>query len=365
MSYIEEFSNEEDFLSSRTNERTRKTVEYTLSVFNRFCMSKYNRDSRTVLEDLKDEPIEKIYNLVNQYVIWLSQDHPEVIIEIGRHKYQRQMTALHPNTVRNYVGHLKEYLEEVGGFELSDRRWKKRIRLPKPVDEDPEPVTRQEMRILLDSVSPGKKFLYMVLKDSGMRIGEALRIRKENVDATKIPIEIRIPANRTKGRKARTAYITRETIPLLKARLAEMRDDEFIFPSHENPAQASITEAKAFEYYRNKLAKKFPRFAERYESNRRHKITIHSLRAFTATQCAEIIDEDFGHTIIGHSKYLGMYIRNKDKIPGNYLRCEHNLMVYETVTVVDSDQKIESMQQEIQKLQKMVFLMQKTASYSS
>lgn len=352
MSYIEENSNDEDFYNSRTNKRSRKTIEYTLSVFDRFCHSKYQRDSKTIIKDLKDEPNEKIYTLTNQYVIWLGQDHPKILIEIGRYHYERPMKALHPATIRNYVGHLKDYLEEVGGFEISDRRWKKRVKLPKQIEDEPEQIRPEEVRILLDHVSPKKKFLYMVLKDSGMRIGETLRIRKKDVDITKNPIEIKIPAWATKTNKGRTAYITKETVPMMKRRLNEIDENDFVFPSNEDPAQASITEAKAFEYYRNKLASKFSRFGERYESNNRHKITVHSLRSFTATQCAEIIDEDFGHTIIGHSKYLSQYIRNKDKIPSMYLKCEHNLMVYERIEVVDSDERVKKLEMENQSIRK-------------
>ena len=146
MSYIEENSNVEDYFNSRANKRSRNTVKYTLSVFNRFCLAKYQRDSKTVVKDLRNEPSEKIYTMANQYVIWLGQDHPEILIKIGRHKYERPMKALHPATIRNYVGHLKDYLEEVGGFEISDRRWKRRIKLPKMISEDPEPFRPEPFR---------------------------------------------------------------------------------------------------------------------------------------------------------------------------------------------------------------------------
>ena len=128
MSYIEENSNVEDYFSSRANKRSRNTVRYTLSVFNRFCVVKYQRDAQTVVKDLKNENNEKIYTMANQYAIWLGQDHPEILIKIGRHKFERPMKALHPSTIRNYVGHLKDYLDEVGGFEIvkdSETRKKK------------------------------------------------------------------------------------------------------------------------------------------------------------------------------------------------------------------------------------------------
>ena len=68
----------------------------------------------------------------------------------------------------------------------------------------------------------------------------------------------------------------------------------------------------------------------------RHKKTIHSIRSFTATQCAEAIDEAWGHALIGHKKYLGQYIRNQDKISEMYLKSEPYLMVYEKDIVVEN-----------------------------
>ncbi|MDH3490282.1 MAG: hypothetical protein OEL56_07515 [Nitrosopumilus sp.] len=116
MSYIEENSNVEDYFSSRANKRSRNTVRCTLSVFNRYCLTKYQRDAQTVVKDLKNENNEKIYTMANPYVIWLGQEHPEILIKIGRHEYERPMKALHPSTIRNYVGHPKDYLEELVGL---------------------------------------------------------------------------------------------------------------------------------------------------------------------------------------------------------------------------------------------------------
>lgn len=100
---------------------------------------------------------------------------------------------------------------------------------------------------------------------------------------------------------------------------------------------------------------------EIYQSNRRHKKTIHSIRSFTATQCAEAIDESWGHGYVGHKKYLGQYIRNQDEQAEKFLRSENHLMIYEHIEIVDSDETVKTMQKDVEKLQKMVYYLQKYA----
>jgi len=70
--------------------------------------------------------------------------------------------------------------------------------------------------------------------------------------------------------------------------------------------------------------------------------------SFTATQCAEAVDESFGHGIIGHKKYLSQYIRNQDRLAEKYLRAESSLMIYETIEVVDQDERVKKLEKQQQ-----------------
>jgi len=351
MSYIENTSSREEFLQSRTSARTRSNVETSLVQFDRFCMSKFNRDLDMVLEDLKKEcDVEKVYSLFNGFVIWASQDHPEIVVYRGRYKtIPYAFKVLNPVTIRRYLNNIRAYFEEVGGFELSDRRMSKRVKIPKAPKADLEPIERDELRMLCDVASAKNKTLYMTLKDSGMRIGEACAIRKRDVDTTKNPIEIHIPAIITKTKRARTTFVTRETKPLLLRRLAEIKDNDLVFGSNEDNIRAVNTANTAFEYYRKLIAPIMPRFGEKYEHNGIHKITLHALRAYTSTQCAEAVDEAFGHMIIGHSRYLEQYIRNQNKVVEKYKRAESHLMIYESIEVVDQDERVKKLEEEQQK----------------
>lgn len=190
-------------------------------------------------------------------------------------------------------------------------------------------------------------------------------IKEKDFDITKTPIEIHIPAFATKTRKSRTTFVTRETRHILLRRLNEINQDELVFGTNDDVRTSVNTQISEFDYMRNKISGMCPRFLEKYDSNGRYKISLHSLRSFTATQCAEAVDESFAHGIIGHKKYLGQYIRNQDKLAEKYLRAESYLMIYETVEIVDSDETIKTMQKDVEKLQKMIEIIQKTREIAS
>ena len=189
----------------------------------------------------------------------------------------------------------------------------------------------------------------MLMKDSGMRIGEVLQLKKKDFDMTKTPIEIHIPSFATKTKKSRITFVTRETRPILQRRLNQLNPDELVFGTNDNIRTSVNTEISKFDYIRNKIGNTCPRFLEKYDSNDRYKISLHSLRSFTATQCAEAVDESFAHGIIGHKKYLGQYIRNQDKLAEKYLKSESYLMVYEKEVVVEHDEEINNIQAQLNK----------------
>ena len=353
MSYIHETNTREEYLNSKSAINTRKMAESSLAQFGRFTKLEYHKTPEEIISDLKgdDKALEKIYTVLNKWITWLGQDHPEIITYIGKYKnIKKVFKAIHPNTQKQYLNHIKGFLEDVGGFDINNRRLKKRVRLPTAEEENPEQITKEEVRILLDNcTSSKKKTMFMLMKDSGMRIGEVLQLKKKDFDMTKTPIEIHIPAFATKTKKSRITFVTRETRPILQRRLNQLNPDELVFGTNDDVRTSVNTEISKFDYIRNKIGNTCPRFLEKYDSNDRYKISLHSLRSFTATQCAEAVDESFAHGIIGHKKYLGQYIRNQDKLAEKYLKSESYLMVYEKEVVVEHDEEINNIQAQLNK----------------
>jgi len=366
MSYLQSKITIKEFLNNITKKSKQKHLKTILNTFDIFCNQKYDKSSQQVLDDLfeeisKSHSNDKIYVLFSHFKEWLLVDHPEIVYYLGRDKKQRRtIKARHANTVRLYLITIRSIFEEIGNLEINSRLFNKRVKIPKAEEEDPEPFTSEQMRLFLDRCSNQSKLKYMVLKDTGCRIGELVQLRKSDFDLEKYPVEIKIQARYTKTKKARVAYITRETSPMVKRLLSKMNNDDLVFGTNEDVDVAKSAEKTLFAYYRNQLAVDYPEFGEIYQSNNRHKKTIHSIRSFTATQCANAIDETWGHGYVGHKKYLGQYIRNQEKHAEMFLRSENHLMVYEHIEVVDSDERVNEMQKDVEKLQKMILLLQST-----
>jgi len=122
MSYIPEVKTREEFVSSFKSERRRGVAKSSLKAFDLFCNEKYQKEGFTVLKDLVNEvknrdKTEKIYVLLAQFADWLNMDHPNIIQRIGMNgSYKRIMSKVHPRTLRNYLGMVRNYFEDVGGI---------------------------------------------------------------------------------------------------------------------------------------------------------------------------------------------------------------------------------------------------------
>jgi len=360
MSYIEDRRTIKEYLQSIKDKEKKIHVGSILNQFNLFCKQNFNKNPQEVIDDIKEEIVkmgsnDKIYVLFNKYKEWLSEDHPEIVYYTGYNlKHKNTIKKRHPNSIRHYISQMRNIFEEIGNIEINNRIFNKRVRIEKAEEEDPEPFTKEQMRILLDRCSNHNKLKYMVMKDSGVRVGELVQIRKRDINTSKTPIEIKIQASYSKTRKARITFVTRETAPMLIRLLKNKQEGELVFGTNEDPYIAKGTEKVEFTYYRDQLTKAYPEFGERYQSNGRHKKTIHSIRSYTATQCAEAIDDTWGHTLIGHKKYLGQYIRNQDKISKMYLRSESYLMIYETIVTIENDEEVTFMRTQLNEQGKII-----------
>ena len=357
MSYIEDKITIKEYLDNIQDKGKKNHIKSILNQFDIFCKQKYNKSNQQIMDDLCKEvqktlKKDKIYIVFNQFKDWMLIDHPELEYFLGRKKNQkRTIKKRHANTVKTYIKTIRAIFEEIGNIEINSRILAKRVKIPKAEEEEPEPFTKEQMRILLDRCSNQAKLKYMVLKDTGCRIGELVQIRKRDVDLSQKRIVIKIQAKYTKTRKARTVFITRETEPMFRILLKHKKDEELMFGTSEDKYSAKGSEKAHFTYYRNELARDYPEFGERYQSNNRHKKTVHSIRSFTATQCTRAIDESWGHGYTGHKKYLDQYIRDKDDYLEKFIRSENYLMIYETMEVVDSDERVAKLEARLNELE--------------
>lgn len=345
MSYIPDNTSRKEFLAER-NTRSRQLAQVTLNQFDVFCMKQYGKDGDEVILDIKKSGVfDKSYTVMNQFGMWLSVDHLDLNIKMG--VSSRPMVKRMPRTIYSYMVVMKSYFEEFGGIEINDRRFKKRVKIPRKITVDLEPFTHEEIRLICDIASSERKILYLTLKDTGMRVGEATQLVKSDIDVTKNPIEIHLRPETTKTNQARIVYVSSETSHMLKNRLNQISNNDSVFATNPDPIKAVRNETLMFRYYRKKAG-----LDEKYSHNGRHKKNIHSFRAFACTQVAEIHGEEFAHGYIGHAKYLPMYIRRgKENLAKMFKACEAKLMLYETIEVIDSDQRVKDLERKTEKNQ--------------
>jgi len=117
MSYIPEVKTREEFVFGFKSEGRRGVAKSSLKAFDLFCNEKYQKEGFTVLKDLVNkvknrDKTEKIYVLLAQFADWLNMDHPDIIQRIGMNgSYKRIMSKVHPRTLRNYLGMVRNYFE--------------------------------------------------------------------------------------------------------------------------------------------------------------------------------------------------------------------------------------------------------------
>ena len=364
MTYIDDKRTIDEFLNNCQSKSTRSTYEMALKQFDHFCNDKYETTGKTILNELStpDENGKtdtKIIVAFNAFVQWCLVDHPEITYYRGKNNcIKNTIHAKHSNTIKLYVSSLRVILDDVYETTITSSKIRRNVKIPKAGRDKPVAFTPKEMRLFLDALSSEKKLQFMVLKDTGMRITEFCKLRKNEVDITGERIEITVLANDAKTSQERICYITKETEPSFLRLYKSKKDDELMFGTNEDPEYSKGAYEGAFADIRKKLANTHPEFGEKYPSNGRHKKTIHSIRKFASTQCAIAIDKSWGHAYIGHDEYLAQYIVDpEDQFLKNFIRSENHLMVYERIEVVNSDErvgKLEQQQQETSKHMKML-----------
>ena len=345
MDYLDGKITKEEFIRTRGVENTQRNCRNALRMLDLYCEHTYQKTGEQVVADIaneisKDGKYDRLFRFTNNFVQWLNEDHPDV--KLKHHFYQDTLRKHAPRTIENIISYTKSFYEEVGQIEFSERKFKRMVKLPKQVKYEPYPLSREEIKLILDRVMPKRKALYMILKDTGLRIREAMLIKKKDLDFNSEPVSLYIPPSNDKTNSTnQTRYLTRETAGVVKAYAEKKSDDEYLFfsKSVDNIINICQNEGILFKRTRNQLG-----LTARYEHNNRHKITLHSFRAFCATTLADKFGEEFAHGYIGHSKYLGQYIRNKKKVPGKFLQVENELMIYHHVEVIDETERVRELE---------------------
>ena len=146
------------------------------------------------------------YDLLSGFVVYLQQDE----------------SIRNPNTIRHFIMTARNFLE-YHDIEISPRKFKLRIRLPKAVVRRKEAIGKEEIREILLKCSVIKLKTYvMLLAATGMRATEALALRHKDFDFDTDDNKngqafVRIRGEFTKTRTDRYVFLTKELVSQCKA----------------------------------------------------------------------------------------------------------------------------------------------------
>lgn len=247
-----------------------------------------------------------------------------------------------PKSVNICLTSVKMFLME-NGVELPAlfwRRLKGRRKGSRALMLDKVPSNAELRRILSHMDTKGKS-LFLVLASSGMRIGEALKLKVEDVDLSSEPPRINIRGEYTKTGNPRIAFISIEAKESLEewlkirnealnsaigrsVRYGKRAEDSRIWPFEPNTA---------YFIWRNSIKK--ARFDKRFQYNNnleRYKVHPHVLRKFFRTRMATVIPVDVTEALMGHEGYLTEVYRRYtfEDLAKFYKQGEHTLLIFTT-----------------------------------
>ncbi len=280
----------ENFLKIYTSQNTVRAYKWCLT---KFFKAVYGED-----EGKLEQHAERYFNENRNY----EKDIENFLVAINDKP---------PKTVRLALTAVKSFLIE-NNVELSTKFWRrliKRVRGSRALTLDKVPSNVELRRIIMHMPVHGKA-LFLTLASSGMRIGECLQLKVEDVELDKQPVKVNIRGEYTKTGNSRIAFISREAAEAvqewLKVRAqyieaaagksqkyGKTTEDQRLFPFEANTAYA---------VWKNAVRK--AGFLKKDMQTNRHTMHPHVLRKFFRTKMGSVIPVDVVEALMGHEGYL-------------------------------------------------------------
>ena len=277
-----------------------------------------------------------------------------------------------PNTIRYFVSTVRNFLE-FNDIEISPRKFKLKVRLPKAVIRHKEAIGKEEIcEILLKCSNIKLKTYLMLLASTGMRATEALALRHKDFDFDEDNKNnhrqafVRIRGEFTKTRTDRYVFLTREVVEQCKAwtdykyrrrRITKVVDnttdnndsgkaisywvepepspDDLFFAMPRKRKRSSFR--GLYVHVNEDFAHTLDRigFGNREDGNRgRREITFHSFRRFVKTTISDLGYQDFSEWFIGHAG--STYWRKKETEKAELFRKIEPYLTFLDITGLES-----------------------------
>jgi len=303
------------YLAAMENLRsnTYRTAKTSLSLFPKFVRSVYRSDVDQLMKNIKSE----------------KQDRYDVLAAYASYAKKQKKSD---DRTRDLVGSARS-LFEYHSIEISQRQFKLRVRMPKPIRRVKRPVTKNQIAdILLAASNIELKTCLMMLAATGMRPIEAFSIRHRDVDLESNPPRVYIRGEFTKTGVERYVFLTSELVKQLKTYLTyktrerrityddaklghkkqiivkgEIRPDDLLLGIYHRdekhiqvkPTSLYIKYVMDFNELLDSMGKG-EKVNPAYEKSWRH-ITFYTFRRYVKTTISNVGYRDFGEWFIGHA----------------------------------------------------------------
>jgi len=323
-------------------EGTKRNKRYAVDNFSLFVREKYEgRTLENIIEELlfikknrENEYDDTLYELLQDWINW------------------NEKRGLGNYTIRVTFSNVRKFLFYYG-IKTNEQDIKEYLRFGRIPREERHPLSQEEYRAIIDGFAknPYHQALFLSLGSSGMRIGEALGLKKKDLDVSGARVKINIPPQ-TKTRRARSTYISKEAETKLEPILRKKGLNDYVFSKKNTKSFVSN--------YRRALDRLIKRLSldEKYQSNGFHKITSHSFRSYFFTKAARKNGENYAHRMVGHGGYLIQYDRmtEEEKLQ-MYLKLEPDLVIFDQTKnelkiekLREENESIEVLREEVKKL---------------
>ncbi|MDY6966616.1 MAG: site-specific integrase [Halobacteriota archaeon] len=338
------------FLSRYSKHNTIKSYRASIYMFLDFFYGKVRQGSRATKEERKK------YEELNKKYFSEEHDHLDDLI-----RFIVWMDGKPPATIKVKISGVKEWLS-YNEIELTQRQLKAlQHKLPNNSRgwTDEKDLEKDTLKQILSHTDEKGRALILTLASSGMRIGELLQIKFDDMDLSSDPPEITVRGEYTKSGQRRTVFISKEAKLIIEEWL-KIRDSYLLSSVNRNKGLIENGEAKAKqieddrifpfsdgtvrELWANALRKS--ELYDRDSSTGRLKYRIHGLRKFFRSQLALSSPVDIVESLMGHEGYLTQaYRRYTQKQLGEYyLKGEHHLTIFESGDLAEIQESLRDTQ---------------------
>lgn len=317
----------DEFISELRTRNTQLTYRAGIYAFLDWKYGRVRNERKASPEDM-----ERYEALASQYLT------AETDYAIDLRKYAASMQDLPPQTAAIRLTGIREYLL-FNDIEFSERESRLiRSRMPKggarTIEKD---LNHETLQTIITHTDVKGRALILFLLSSGMRIGEVLKLRIQDVDLETDPVTVTIRQENTKTRTQRYTFISKEATVALRewlkvrgAYLEAARGRNAGFVRQGIGSVKSLHDHRVFPFASHvaqsmwRTALKNAGLACRDETTNRNQLHYHQLRKFFRSQMALACPVDIVEALMGHASYLSDAYRRytRDQMAEYYKKAE-------------------------------------------